>query len=141
MEEELRKCPFCAEEIRPLAVLCKHCGSAITNPQVQAQPTPIAYTQSSGVLEGERQKSGLAISSLILGVIALVISFLDIGLVTSGDYAYIRDDEIGIIAILAFTSLGLGIGAARKNQKYGKAALWVAIAAVLIMFVAASYTF
>lgn len=140
MEEDLRKCPYCAEDIKAGAILCKHCGSSINSPGVTQQATPSYSAPSATVLPEERQKSGLAISSLILGVIALVIAFIDIGLVTSGDYSYITDEEIGFIAILALTSLGLGIGASRKGQKNGKAALIVSIAALVMMFVAASFT-
>ena len=141
MEENLRKCPFCAEDINAGAILCKHCGSSITNPGVQPQAAPIASASSADFQPDERHKSGLAISSLILGVIALVIALVDIGLVTSGDYAYINYEEVGFIAVLALTSLGLGIGASRKSQVYGKAALIVSIAAIVMMFAAASLTF
>lgn len=140
MEEDLRKCPYCAEDIKSGAILCKHCGSSITSPGVQPQAASTSYVASANVPAEEREKSGLAISSLILGVIALVIALVDIGFVTSGDYAYITDEEVGFIAILALTSLGLGIGALRKSQRYGKAALSVSIAAIVMMFAAASLT-
>lgn len=140
MEQDLRKCPYCAEDIKAGAILCKHCGSSITSPGVQPQATPISHVPNASVQSEDRQKSGLSISSLILGVIALVIALVDIGLVTSGDYAYISDEEVGLIAILALTSLGLGIGASRKSQRYGKAALVVAIASLVLMFAAAALT-
>lgn len=34
---EYKKCPFCAESIRAEAVKCKHCGSALVEPKVEAR--------------------------------------------------------------------------------------------------------
>lgn len=28
-DQNIRKCPFCAEEIKPEAIKCKHCGSEV----------------------------------------------------------------------------------------------------------------
>jgi len=52
-KDELRKCPFCAEQIRKEAVKCKHCGSAIEAPP-KRQASAGAY--SAGKALGEMFK-------------------------------------------------------------------------------------
>jgi|GEM_PF-1639580 len=34
-QKKQKACPFCAEAIKPEAIKCKHCGSALTPPQLQ----------------------------------------------------------------------------------------------------------
>jgi hypothetical protein len=77
---------------------------------------------------------------LILGVIASVIGLVDLGLIQDGTYDYILDSEIGLLAILSLTSLGLGIAAKVKQQRASLGALIVSIVSVGIFLACTSYS-
>ena len=46
---ELKKCPFCAELIKPEAVICKHCGRE--QPAIEVPPEPM-YSLTDAVWDG-----------------------------------------------------------------------------------------
>ena len=82
---------------------------------------------------------GLSISSLILGIIATLVGLFDLGAINDGTYEYILESEIGILAILSLTSLGLGIAAKVKQQRLSIGALIVSIISVVIFLACTSY--
>jgi len=97
----------------------------------------------TGNLQATNQESrsiALSIASLILGIIASAVGLVDLGLIQDGTYDYILDSEIGLLAIMSLTSLGLGIAAKVKQQRISLGALIVSIVSVVIFLACTSYS-
>jgi len=72
---EQKQCPFCAEEIKPEAIKCKHCGSNLRINEV-TDPNTGAVTQFVPVSKGTLW---LPVPSLVLSILAVLALFDDSG--------------------------------------------------------------
>jgi hypothetical protein len=70
---ESRKCPFCAELIKKDATVCRYCGRDVGN--TATQPVPRAATVEEPKQAIPAQKSGMVISLLAAGLVAVAIIF------------------------------------------------------------------
>jgi hypothetical protein len=137
IESETKKCPYCAEDIKAEAIACRYCGRDIGS---NSQTSNGSFSVSTNTDSEENKSIALSVASLILGVIASVIGLVDLGLVQDETYDYILDSEIGLLAILSLTSLGLGIAAKVKQQRASIGALIVSIISVVIFLACTSYS-
>lgn len=81
---EQNKCQRCGQELDPQADFCTECGAPRAIPQdytqYSANQDPHPYQQDNQTYQQQRPpSSGMAISSMVLGIVSLVLSCIFLG--------------------------------------------------------------
>lgn len=111
---ETKTCQFCGTPLEENAVVCTNCGRLPEQVSPAQQPQPAQPNQ-----QPVKQTSGLAVASLVLGIIAIIFSLIPIIRV--------------IVYVLAPLALVFGLIPLIKKQSMGVSVAGVAIAAVALV--------
>ncbi len=80
----LRKCPFCAEQVKPEATICKHCGSKLSptyerirdRPQIGSRPKANQKPTTEAATGGGRKSKAVTVIGVIIMLAILAIAVL-----------------------------------------------------------------
>jgi hypothetical protein len=82
---------------------------------------------------------GFGITSLIISILTLSYAFTDYQGISSGQYGYIYESEIGLLFILSAVGIVFGSISTKAQNAVGKSGLGISIAAMLFTFYLAQF--
>ena len=133
--DDTKLCPYCGEEIKPAAIVCKHCGRELPEYEELKPETAQQLPSKSGrefqpsIWVGGRKVGGVASVLLMLGVISRAN--------LPGQGFNFRPEDFGTIIIggiaifLTFTLIGGGIVWIRKKFRLNNSLIIVGISLLL----------
>ena len=97
--QQTRKCPFCAEEIKTEAIKCKHCGSNVSDNVLQGSVAEQAIGKQTSSAQVMLEYEGRKKSGLVAALLNLVIP--------GAGYVYCERHILGIFVFVCFVLLPL----------------------------------
>lgn len=130
-------CSKCGASNEATSNFCTACGaimkvtSSTSSNQKEVQKNIDAKPNS--------EKSTLSVLAIMVAAWTIYWGLWDVGQIADGSGAYITNEEIALLLVLAVTSLALSIPAKVMRMKYSVAALALSIGSFFVMMSAAGY--
>jgi hypothetical protein len=125
-------CSNCGKKQPLKAQFCQSCGSEV-------QGGTSGPTKSTSSAKPVTAGQGFAITGIVLGSIALVIAFIDFGMIGSGLYDYVLPEEVGFLTITSVTGLVFAILALSKKNKMATLATVMSGSGLFLTLLLATY--